>query len=349
MLAPFSKRAAEHPGGIVDLSVGTPVDSTPSVAQDALRAAADSPGYPLTAGTPGLRRACSEWLHRSLGVRVDPVAVMPAIGTKELVASLPMHLGMTADSHIVGPAIAYPTYAVSAGLVGARYTATDEPESVPDADLIWLNSPSNPTGRVLSVERLREVIAFARERGIPVLSDECYIELGWEAAPVSLLHPDASDGDHTGLLALHSLSKRSNFAGYRFGFMAGDPALVASVLAIRKHLGLMVPLPVQHAAAATLADDAHAAEQRERYRARRVVLREALESAGFTVEGSEAGLYLWATRGEPCWDTVSWLADRGILVAPGAFYGDSAERYVRVALTATDERVSAGADRLRRG
>ncbi len=346
MLAPFLRRAAEHPDGIVDLSVGTPVDPTPQVAQQSLRAAADWPGYPLTAGTPALRAACAGWLERRLGVVVDEAAVLPSIGTKELVASLPMHLGLTSQSCIVGPAIAYPTYAVSAALLGARYVATDEPESVPEADLIWLNSPSNPTGRVLSVARMREIVAFARERGIPVLSDECYVELGWDVEPVSLLHPDACGGDHAGLLVLHSLSKRSNLAGYRFGFMAGDPALVARVLGVRKHLGLMVPGPVQAAAAATLGDDTHVSEQRARYGARRQQLRAALEAAGFVIEHSEAGLYLWATRGEDCWQTVGWLADRGILVAPGAFYGTAGEQHVRVALTGTDERIAAAVRRL---
>lgn len=285
-------------------------------------------------------------MQRALGVDVSPDAVMPSIGTKELVASLPMVLGLTSESHIVGPLIAYPTYAVSAGVLGARYTATDEPESIDDADLIWLNTPGNPTGAVLSIERMRSIVAFARERGIPVVSDECYIELGWDTEPVSILHPSVSDGDHTGLLAMHSLSKRSNFAGYRFGFLAGDQALVSSVLGVRKHLGMMVPWPVQVAAQATLLDDAHVVEQRGRYEARRAVLRDALTSAGFTISHSEAGLYLWATRGEPCWDTVSWLADRGILVAPGAFYGPHSGMHVRVALTATDERVAAAAERL---
>lgn len=271
---------------------------------------------------------------------------MPSIGTKELVASLPMLLGMTEASHLVGPRTAYPTYAVSAGLIGARYTATDVPEDLPDVDLIWLNSPSNPTGRVLDVERLREIVGWARSRGIPVLSDECYIELAWDAEPVSVLHPDIVGTDHTGVLALHSLSKRSNLAGYRFGFLAGDPALVASVTGIRKHLGMMVPAPVQAAAVAALGDDVHVIEQRERYRARRDILRTALRGAGFRIDHSEAGLYLWASRDEDCWQTVAWFADRGILVTPGAFYGASGEQHVRVALTAADDRVAAFAERL---
>jgi aspartate/methionine/tyrosine aminotransferase len=179
-----------------------------------------------------------------------------------------------------------------------------------------------------------------------VASDECDRELGWEDEPVSVLHPAVCGGDHTGLLAVHSLSKRSNLAGYRAGFVSGDPALVAELLAVRKHAGMIVPAPVQAAMVAALADTGHVAVQRERYARRRQVLRAALARAGFRVDHSTAGLYLWATRDEDCWQTVGWLADRGILVAPGTFYGTAGARHVRVALTATDERVEAGADRL---
>ena len=349
VLAPFSRRAAEHPGGIVDLSVGTPVDPTPEVAQRALAAASNAPGYPTVAGTPALREACAGWLQRRLGVDIDPVAVMPSIGTKELVAALPLLMGLSEQSHIVGPLTAYPTYAVSAGVLGARFTPTDDVESVSDADFIWLNSPSNPTGRVLDPERLRAIVVWARERGIPVVSDECYIELGWDVEPCSILHPSIVGTDHTGVVALHSLSKRSNLAGYRFGFAAGDPAVIATITGIRKHLGMMVPAPVQAAAIAALDDDAHAVEQKARYRARREILRAALLSAGFTIDHSEAGLYLWATRHEDCWDTVAWGAERGVLVTPGAFYGESGREHVRVAMTATDERVEAFAERVSAG
>jgi succinyldiaminopimelate transaminase len=189
-------------------------------------------------------------------------------------------------------------------------------------------------------------VGWARERGVLIASDECYLGLAWDAAPLSVLHPSVCDGDHTGLLAIHSLSKTSSLAGYRAGFVAGDPAVVAELLAVRKHAGMMVPGPIQAAMVAALDDDDHIAVQRERYAKRRAVLLPALRDAGFTVDHSEAGLYLWATRGEPCRDTLAWLAQRGILAAPGEFYGPAGAQHVRVALTATDERIDAAAGRL---
>lgn len=346
MLAPFGELARLHPDGIVDLSVGTPVDPTPEVVQDALRAAADAPGYPTAAGRPELRAACSAWLARTLGVDVAPDAIVPAIGSKELVAALPRLLGLAPGARVAIPAIAYPTYAVGAVLAGCEFVATDEPEAVDGASMVWLNSPGNPTGAVIAPERMAEIVRWARSTGAIVVSDECYIQLGWEARPVSLLHPSVSGGTHEGILALHSLSKRSNLAGYRFGFAAGDPDLVREVLAVRKHAGMMVPSPVQAAAIAALDDDVHVAAQRARYGARREVLRSALEESGFRIDHSEAGLYLWCTRGEPCWDTVRWCAERGVLVTPGDFYGPAGARHVRVALTGTDDQIAAAAARL---
>jgi succinyldiaminopimelate transaminase len=235
---------------------------------------------------------------------------------------------------------------VGAVLAGCEFVATDEPETVDGAALVWLNSPGNPTGAVLAPERAAQIVAWARATGAVVVSDECYVELGWDAEPVSVLHPSVSGGTHDGILALHSLSKRSNLAGYRFGFAAGDAALVGEILAVRKHAGMMVPTPVQAAAIAALDDDVHVAEQKARYRARREVLRSALARAGFRVDRSEAGLYLWTTRDEPCWDTVRWCAERGVLVTPGDFYGPAGARHVRIALTATDDRIAAAAERL---
>ena len=246
------------------------------------------------------------------------------------------------------PELAYPTYDVGARLAGARALAADSLTQLgPQTPaLIYLNSPANPTGRVLGVDHLRKVVGWARERGVIVASDECYLGLGWDAQPVSVLHPSVSDGDHTGLLAVHSLSKTSSLAGYRAGFVAGDPELVGELLAVRKHAGMMVPTPVQSAMVAALDDDAHEAEQRQRYARRRDQLLPAVRGAGFTVEHSEAGLYLWATRGEPCRDSVAWFAERGILVAPGEFYGPRGAQHVRIALTATDERIAAAVERL---
>ncbi|MFG1700767.1 succinyldiaminopimelate transaminase [Nonomuraea sp. NPDC049309] len=344
-LEPYKQRALAHPDGIVDLSVGTPVDPVPQIVQDALTASANSPGYPVTHGTRELREAAAGWLERRHGVTVDQRDVLPVIGTKEFVAWLPSYLGAR---KVVFPELAYPTYDVGARLAGATGIASDStlalgPERV---DLIWVNSPGNPTGRVLPAEHLRKVVDWARERGAVVASDECYIELGWEERPVSILHPDVCGGSHEGLLAVHSLSKRSNLAGYRAGFVTGDPALVKRLLEIRKHAGMMVPKPVQAAMAAALGDDEHADRQRERYAARRELLRPALERAGWTIDHSTAGLYFWATNGQSAWDQVGKLSEIGILVAPGEFYGSAGERHIRVALTATDERIAAAVRRL---
>lgn len=285
-------------------------------------------------------------MSRRLEVECGPDAVLPSIGSKEMVAWLPTLLGLGSQSHVVLPRVAYPTYAVGAALAGARATATDEPEHVHDAQLIWLNSPGNPTGRVLSPQRMAEIVTHARTIGAIVVSDECYIELGWETSPMSILHPRVCGGDHRGIIALHSLSKRSNLAGYRFGFIAGDADLLAGVLEVRKHAGMMTPAPVQAAAVAALDDDEHVQQQRERYRRRRDILRTGLIDAGFTIDHSEAGLYLWTTRGEPCWETVSWFADRGIVVTPGDFYGPDGAHHVRIALTASDVDIASAAERV---
>jgi succinyldiaminopimelate transaminase len=357
-LTSYAARARAHPDGIVDLSIGTPVDPTPQVVQEALRAAADSPGYPMTIGTPATRQACVDWLARRHGVTgLDLESVLPVIGSKELIASLPIHLGVGPGDLVAYPELAYPTYEVGAALAGARAVATDALTSLgPETPrLLWLNSPSNPTGRVLPLEHLRKVVTWCRERGVLLVSDECYIEMSWETppdpGPLSVLHPSVCDGSFEGILAVHSLSKRSNLAGYRCAFVAGDPAVVAELLAVRKNLGLMMPGPQQLAMAAALDDDAHAEEQRARYAARRTTLKAAFESAGFRIDHSEASLYLWARRpiegGDgDCWETVASLAERGILVAPGAFYGRAGERHVRIAFTATDERVEAAVERL---
>lgn len=348
-LTEASQTAQAHPDGIVDLSVGTPVDPVAPIIRAALAEASGVPGYPTTAGTPALREAVVNALHRRHGVTaLDEQAVLPVIGTKELIAWLPTLLGLGPDDLVVVPELAYPTYEVGARLARTKIAAADSltqlgPQS---PAVVFLNSPSNPTGRVLGLDHLRKVVQWARERGALVVSDECYLGLGWDAQPYSVLHPEVCDGDHTGLLAVHSLSKSSSLAGYRAGFVAGDPGVVAELLAVRKHAGMMVPGPVQAAMVAALDDDEHEVAQRHRYAGRRATLLAAFRGAGFTVEHSEAGLYLWATRAEPCRDTVAWLAQRGILVAPGEFYGPAGGRHVRIAMTATDERVAAAARRL---
>ncbi|MBW8481424.1 succinyldiaminopimelate transaminase [Actinomadura parmotrematis] len=350
-LQPYRDRAAAHPGGVVDLSIGTPVDPTPEPIRAALAAAADAHGYPATYGTPALRESVAGWLARRHGVAgADPGAVLPVIGTKELVAWLPTLLGLGAGDKVVFPELAYPTYDVGARLAGAESVATDGLLALgPVAPkLVWVNSPSNPTGKVLPAEHLRKVVSWARERGAVVASDECYLDFGWDPAhePVSVLHPDVCGGSHEGLLAVNSLSKRSNLAGYRAGIVTGDPVLVKRLLEIRKHAGMIVPAPVQAAMIAAFDDETHVDAQRARYAARRATLREAFERHGFRIDHSEASLYLWATRGESCWDTVGHLADLGIIVGPGDFYGPAGARHVRIAFTATDERVAEGAARL---
>lgn len=351
-LAEAKRRAGAHPDGIVDLSIGTPVDPTPEIATRALAEAADSPGYPTVAGTSHLRQAQADYLARRLGVRgLDPDATLPSIGSKELVSGLPFQLGLGPGDLVVIPSAAYPTYEVGARLAGCEVRATDDPDEAEGAALVWLNSPGNPHGRIADADELRRWVDWSRERGVVLASDECYVEFGWDAEPVSVLHPDVCGDSHDGLLALHSLSKRSNLAGYRAGFVAGDRGLVDELLAVRKHQGFMMPLPTQHAMIALLADSEHVEQQRRRYLDRRAVLRPALEQAGFEIQHSQGSLYLWATRGEDCRASVDWLADRGILVAPGDFYGNAesgAPRFVRVGLTAPDERIAAAAERLTR-
>lgn len=341
--------AAAHPGGIVDLSVGTPVDPVDPLIRAALADGADFPGYPTTIGTAALREAAASALIRRYGAAdVDESSILPVIGTKEAIAGLTSMLGVGPGDSVVIPEIAYPTYEVSALLAGATPVRADSTLQLGPAApaLMFINSPSNPTGKVLGVDHLRKVVSWARERGVIVASDECYLGLTWEGEAYSILDPRVCDGDHTGLLAIHSLSKVSNLASYRAGFFAGDTALIAELLAVRKHSGLMLPFPIQTAMTAALIDDTHVDAQRERYRARREVLLAAVTGAGFTVDDSEAGLYLWATRGESSRDTLAWLADRGILVAPGDFYGPAGAQHVRFALTATDERIAAAAARL---
>lgn len=348
-LEPYKKTAAAHADGIVDLSVGTPVDPVPELIRHALVDAADSPGYPTVWGTPALRDAITGWLRGRLGASAaEHRNVLPVVGSKELVAWLPTQLGLGAGDKVAYPRLAYPTYEVGARLCGAEAVVYDDPTALDPAGvkLLWLNSPSNPTGKVIAKDELVRIVAWAREHGILLFSDECYLELGWEAEPVSVLHDDVCGGSYEGIVAVHSLSKRSNLAGYRAAFVAGDADVLGELLEIRKHGGMMTPAPVQAATVAALGDDRHVEEQRARYAARRAALRAALEAHGFRVEHSEASLYLWVTRDEPCWDTVAHLAELGILVAPGDFYGEAGARFVRVAFTATDERVEAAVKRL---
>jgi succinyldiaminopimelate transaminase len=313
------------------------------LAQGALIASANSPGYPLTTGNPELREALKQFASHRLGVRGD-FDVLPTIGSKELVALLPFLLQA---KRILIPEIAYPTYRVGGILAGAEVieVGINPKDWRDDVDLVWINSPSNPTGRVHSESELRSVIDWSREKKIPIASDECYLPFPDSKKGVSILA--LADGDNSGLLAVHSLSKRSNMAGYRGAFVVGDSVLIKRLLEIRKHIGMMSPQPIQRAMAVALADEEHVEKQADRYRRRRAVLRSALESTGFSIEESHAGLYLWCTRGEEDWTTVGWFADRGIIVTPGRFYGDRGSRHVRIALTATDAQIADAATRIR--
>ena len=349
-LGPARQTASAHPEGLIDLSVGSPVDPTPEVAQTALANAANSPGYPTAFGSASTRGAMSRWWRDVRGASsVDAESVMPSVGSKEMVGLLPLLLGVGRGDTVIIPEIAYPTYDVGAQLAGATVVAEDDPSQWPDsAKLVWLNTPSNPTGAVLDVGHLRAAVSRAREIGAVVVSDECYALLGSVQSPQSpsLLTDEVTDGNLEGLLALYSLSKQSNLAGYRAAMVAGDPALIRDILLPRRHLGLIVPEPIQQVLAAVLSDAKSVTVMRETYQRRRVVLHEALSSAGWSIEGGDAGLYLWATRGSSSVDAVDWFAQHGILVAPGHFYGPGGARHVRVALTASDENISRAAQRI---
>ena len=282
------------------------------------------------------------WAIDILGVTGE-FDVLPTVGSKELVALLPTLLEA---EKVLYPKIAYPTYLVGAMIAKAQAIEVDiDATGWPSADLAWVNSPSNPTGRIHSYDELQAIINFSRSTQTVVASDECYIGFpAGEVQPISSLKVAA--GNNTGLLAVHSLSKRSNLAGYRAACIVGDPALIATIREVRKHAGLMVPLPVQRAMTVALADELHAHEQAARYRARRAVLQPALEAAGFIIEHTNAGLYIWCSRGENDWDSVAWLAELGILATPGHFYGPAGDHHIRVALTATDADIEAAAARI---
>ena len=362
-MAPYLATAAKHPGGPVNLSIGTPVDHTPVLVQEALQRAADAPGYPTVHGTPALRAAIADWFARRRGVPgLDPRDVMPTVGSKELVAWLPFLLGLRPGDVVVRPTVAYPTYDIGATFAGAEHVAADDLDEL-DVEtrqrvrLVWVNSPANPTGSVRDAESLKRIVDQARGLGAVVASDECYAELGWGewdvqrgGRPVpSILDPLVAGGSHEGLLAVYSLSKQSNLAGYRAAFVAGDPVIMANLVNSRKHAGMIVPYPVQEAMRVALGDDAHVQAQKDLYRGRRERIVPALESFGLTIHESRAGLYLWCSAGEATWDTVGRLAGLGIVVGPGVFYGDAGNGFVRVALTAADERIDAGVARLTAG
>jgi succinyldiaminopimelate transaminase len=359
-LATLRRLADALPGGVVDCSVGTPVDPMPDVALDALRGAAPgSTGYPPSIGTPALREAAAAWFERRLGVEVEPEGVIACVGTKELVASLPHHLSLRDPSRdtVLYPGVAYPTYEMGATLANCRAVPVPldadwhlDLSLVSDTDaqralVLWLNTPGNPTSAVTTAEQMRTIVAWARERGVLVASDECYVDYADEkGSAVSALQTGLE-----GVLVLNSLSKRSNMAGLRCGFAAGDPALVLYLGEVRKHAGLMVPMPVQAAAAAALADEAHVDEQRERYARRRALVLPGLERRGLVHDGGSALFYLWLRATEEAddgWEIAAGLAEAGTLVAPGNLYGPAGADHVRLALTQTDDRFELMLERL---
>lgn len=366
LLAPYKQSASEHPNGMVDLSIGAPVDPTPAVIQTALHSAANWPGYPGSSGTDQLREAIAEWYNRRRevpGLTKDHVAA--TVGSKEFIAWLPVLLGLGPDDVIVYPTVAYPTYDIGAKIVGATSVTAD---SLADLDattrakvkLVWVNSPANPTGIVQDTQALATIVQDARSIGAVVACDECYAELGWgrwENEPVpSILHPDVTGGDLRDLLSVYSLSKQSNMAGYRAAFVAGDEQLIAALINLRSHTGMVVPGPIQHAMIAALADEDHVFEQKDRYRKRREQLKAAIEATGLTVEHSEAGLYLWirdphvtAPTADNSWTLVSRFADAGILVGPGVFYSAAGNGYIRASITATDDAIDQAVTRLNAG
>lgn len=337
-MAPYGEKAKKYPGGFIDLSQGTPVDPTPIFIQEALTKASNSPSYPLTAGSSQLKDAIRAWATLNLGATGE-FDVLPVIGSKEFVALLPTFLQ---SKTVLYPKIAYPTYLVGALMASAKAIPVEiDAKSWPTADLAWINSPSNPTGQVQSDSEILATINWARNNGSVIASDECYLSFSKEAKSILSL----TGGNNEGVLAVHSLSKRSNLAGYRAAFVIGDSKLIDQIRQIRKHAGLIVPLPVQQAMIAALSDNNHAIEQAERYEKRRIKLITALSKAGFTIEHSQAGLYIWCSKNEDCYKTVDWFANLGVLVTPGSFYGS--EKFIRIALTATDESIDLVVERIK--
>lgn len=343
--------ASAHRDGLVDVSIGSPVDDTPEVAQAALAASGSARGYPSTAGTPELRAAVVSWLTRVAGASgVTDEMVLPVIGAKEFVASAPMQLGLGPGDVVAVPELAYPTYGVGTALAGCSVATYSSPGDLVASDLrpalVWVNSPSNPDGAVWSVAETAALVAWAREREAVVISDECYLEFGWEDRPVSVLDPAVHGGDLTGLLALHSESKRSNAAGYRLATVSGDRTFVQELLDIRRNVGLIMPTPQQRVLTRLVADDDHVQVQREVYASRRRRLRAALEAAGFAITRSTGGLYLWVSSADGAEDPAALLAAKGILAVPGEAYGPAGRGFVRVALTVSDRDVDRVVERL---
>ena len=349
------RRAARYDGGAIDCSIGTPVDPPPPSVLAALAEGTDARGYPTSAGSTTYREACAGWMARRFGVALEADQLAACVGTKEFVASLAglLALGRPERDTVLYPSPSYPTYAMGATLAGLRAVAvprggdgrTDlaaiDPRDRDRALVLWVNSPSNPTGLL---DDLGAVAAWGREHGVVVASDECYADYTWADRPRTILEHGLE-----GVLAVHSISKRSNLAGLRAGFYAGDPAIVGPLRSWRQHAGLMVAGPIQAAVAVAYGDDEHVARQRERYRWRLATLGEALGDAGIVATMPEGAFYLWARRtGDDGWSLAEWLADvAGVVASPGELYGIGGAPFVRVAVVQPDERVQLAAQRLR--
>ena len=354
-LDPLRAVAAQHEGGVVDLSIGTPFDPPPPSVVDAL-GSADARGYPTSNGVVAFREAAAGWLERFLDVSVSPDQVAACIGTKELVAGMPQWLRLRTPERdtVLYPAISYPTYEMGATLAGCRAVPvpvrddwTVDLAAIDEADAeralcLWVNTPGNPAG---GLDDLGAAAEWGRARGVPVLSDECYVAFTWDGPPRTILHHGTE-----GVLAVHSLSKRSNLAGGRAGFYAGDAELVAYLREVRKHAGFMVPSPVQAAAVAALADEDHVDVQRDRYHRRLLALQAAMAGIGLDVPMPGGGFYLWVPApGGDAWALTERLArDGGAIVSPGEFYGDAGRGHVRIAAVQPDERIALVVQRLAR-
>ena len=350
-LKPLAER---FEAGLIDLSIGTPGDPAPAAAVRAMAEPGAEQGYPPSIGLPAAREASAAWLARRFGLTVDPSQLAATIGTKEFVVSTPRYLALRTPDRdtVLYPEISYPSYAMGAELAGLRAvpvavddTWSPQLDSIDPADAaralcLWMNTPGNPAG---AVDDLAAAAEWGRARSIPVLSDECYIEFTWDQPAQSVL---ASGTE--GVLALHSLSKRSNFAGARFGFYAGDAELVHFLSEVRKHAGNMVPGPIQHGAIAALNDDAHVDAQRERYSERLAYVASLLNGLGLDASTPAGGFYLWvgAPDGD-AWGLTHWLATHaGVLVSPGEFYGSAGQGHVRLALVHGMDRLGLIEERL---
>ena len=345
--------ARRHEGGPIECSIGTPVDAPPQMVLDELAQAAGVRGYPPSFGTPVFRQACSDWMQRRFGVTVEIDELAACIGTKEFVASLAgyLHLRTPDRDTVLYPAVSYPTYAMGATLAGLRSVpvamkdgrldlSTVSADDVSRALVLWSNSPSNPTGYLDDLEAVAE---WGRKHGVLIASDECYAEFTWATKPQTILSHGLE-----GLLAVHSISKRSNLAGVRAGFYAGDPEIVKYLRLVRQHAGLMVAGPVQSAVALAYQDDRHVEEQRHRYQNRLSILSEALTGYGISAPMPEGSFYLWCSReGSDGWEIASELAEvSGLVTSPGEFYGPDSKDFVRIAVVQPDEQIQLAADRL---